>query len=61
MKGHCQKCEKEAEILQGHVGKRHQACGRKKGGGSPRINCGNWMLGSAPKKDEEKSMEKPNA
>ena len=42
MKLKCSLCPKEAVGLEGHVGRRHQACGdRKKGSGTKRVG-GHW-------------------
>ncbi len=50
MKGHCTKCNVEAEILAGHVGKKHRACqGKKKGDSHCKANSGTWMVGHAPR------------
>ncbi|KKN10507.1 hypothetical protein LCGC14_1035920 [marine sediment metagenome] len=42
----CDKCGATAEGANGHIGKRHQACKRKKGSGTSRKNCGKWILKS---------------
>lgn len=45
MNGKCDKCFKITSISPSHVGRKHQACGRKKGSGSSnneRKDCGIW-------------------
>lgn len=42
MKGYCNKCGAEAEILAGHIGKKHKNCsGRKKG--ESKKDSGKWV------------------
>jgi hypothetical protein len=42
---HCNKCGKEVKDQPQHLGKKHLGCGRKKGSGTTRKDCGRWYLG----------------
>jgi len=55
MIGQCNKCGAEAEILKGHLGKKHKSCGGRKHNAS-KINCGIWI--EKPKENKEEEKEK---